>query len=250
MAAVSPETIALWLSRDASNLTFRPLIDVAIEVLGLRMPSKSVEDRAEIAELLLPRIISSLERISTESLEDGVEPTFKLELDERTSYLKSVESPASRFLQVLLRMEPQDFEAFCAKALNSMGGRAEVTGRSGDGGVDFVARDLSFSADKGPAPAGARVLVVGQAKRYSRDNLISENDLRCFVGGALRRAADPGDIRTYRRAHLAPLVFAFWTTSDYQPSAKSYARAMGLWYLNGIGLAQLAIRLGVSLGPA
>lgn len=248
MATIGPETIALWLSRDASNSTFRPLIDVTIEVLGLRMPSKSLEDRAEIAELLLPRIISSLERISTESLEDGVEPTFKLSLDERTSYLKTVESPASRFLQVLLGKNSQDFEAFCVEVLNSMGGSGTVTGRSGDGGVDFVARDLSFSADKGPAPAGARVLVVGQAKRYSRDNLISENDLRCFVGGALRRAADPGDILTYRRAHLAPLVFAFWTTSDYHPSAKSYARAMGLWYLNGIGLAQLAMRLGVPQG--
>ena len=250
MAAITPETIALWLSRDASNSTFRPLIDVTVEVLGLRMPTKSLEDRAEIAESLLPRIISSLDRLSTESLEDGVEPTFKLSLDESTSYLKSVEGPASRFLQVLLGTDPEDFEGFCAKVLNSMGGLAAVTGRSGDGGVDFVARDLSFSADRGPAPAGARVLVIGQAKRYSRENLVSENDLRCFVGGALRRAADPGDVVTYRRAHLAPLVFAFWTTSDYHPSAKSYARAMGLWYLNGIGLAQLAIRLGVSLGPA
>jgi restriction endonuclease Mrr len=127
-----------------------------------------------------------------------------------------------------------------------MGGISAVTGRAGDGGGDFVARNLSFSADAGPAPAGARVLVVGQAKLYARDNLISENELRCFIGGALRRAADPGDSLTYRRAHLAPLVYAFWTTSDFHPSAKSYARAMGLWYLNGIGLAQLAIRLGVS----
>jgi len=214
------------------------------------MPSKSPEDRAEIAESLLPRIIFSLERISTESLEDGVEPTFKLSLDERTSYLKTIESPASRFLDQLLGKTPSEFEGFCAEVLKSMGGASAVTGRSGDGGVDFVGRDLSFSADKGPAPAGARVLVIGQAKLYSRDNLISEIDLRCFVGGALRKAGDPGDNLTYRRAHLAPLVFAFWTTSDYHPSAKSYARAMGLWYLNGIGLAQLAIRLGVSPSPA
>jgi hypothetical protein len=250
MGTISPDTIALWLSRDASNSAFRPLIDVTIEILGVRMPSKSPEERAEIAESLLPRIISSLERISTEFLEDGVEPTFKLSLDERTSYLKTIESPASSFLTILLNKNSQEFEAFCAEVLKSMGGTSAVTGRPGDGGVDFVARDLSFSADKGPAPAGARVSVVGQAKLYSRDNLISENDLRCFVGGALRRAADPGDNLTYRRAHLAPLVFAFWTTSDYHPSAKSYARAMGLWYLNGIGLAQLAIRLGVSPSPA
>lgn len=40
-------------------------------------------------------------------------------------------------------------------------------------------------------------------------------------------------------------AFAFWTTSDFQPSAKKYARGVGLWYLNGLGIAQLAIRLQV-----
>ena len=108
--------------------------------------------------------------------------------------------------------------------------------------MDFVARDLQLSA---PSPRGARVLVIGQAKRYSRHNRISETDLRSFVGGAIRKASDPENALTFRREILAPLVFAFWTTSDFHPTARSYARSVGLWHLNGMGLAQLASRLGV-----
>jgi hypothetical protein len=44
---------------------------------------------------------------------------------------------------------------------------------------------------------------------------------------------------------LTPVLLAFWTTGDFSPSAKKYARDLGLWYLNGIGLAQLATRLGL-----
>jgi len=42
------------------------------------------------------------------------------------------------------------------------------------------------------------------------------------------------------------VLLAFWTTGDFSISAKKYARDIGLWYLNGIGLAQLATRLDLS----
>ncbi|MGO8925847.1 MAG: hypothetical protein ACLQU3_02975 [Limisphaerales bacterium] len=45
---------------------------------------------------------------------------------------------------------------------------------------------------------------------------------------------------------MTPVLLAFWTTSDFTPQAKQCARELGIWHLNGIGLAQLAIRVGLS----
>jgi hypothetical protein len=40
-----------------------------------------------------------------------------------------------------------------------------------------------------------------------------------------------------------------WTTSDFNRNAKEYARDMGMWYLNGLGLAQLAFKTGMEINP-
>lgn len=245
MAEISPDTVALWIAQDAVTLSFRPLLDVAIEVLLVRMPGKSPEESADLAEKFLPRISDSLRRVALESIEDGVEPGFELSMEETTHYFRSQATIAQSLRDQLLMLSPSQFEDFCSRLLQRLGGDSRVVGKSGDGGVDFVARDISVIGQPGPSSIGARTLVVGQAKRYGRENPITETDLRGFVGAAIKRCSDPGDAATYRRAILAPLSLAFWTTSDFQPSAKRYARAVGLWYLNGTGLAQLAIRLGV-----
>ena len=36
---------------------------------------------------------------------------------------------------------------------------------------------------------------------------------------------------------LAPVPFAFWTTSDFDPNAKKFAHATGVWYMDGDTLA-------------
>jgi hypothetical protein len=36
---------------------------------------------------------------------------------------------------------------------------------------------------------------------------------------------------------LTPVLYAFWTTSDFDPNAKKFARQMGLWYMDGLTLA-------------
>jgi len=245
MGEVSADTAAYWLHSDAKNAEYRPLLDVLSEVLVGRLPAKSIEERAELAETLLPGVVISLQRVAIESREDGVEPSFELYADEKTNYLKFVESRATKFLDDLLNLNPKEFEVFCASVLKKMGGTPFVTGQSGDGGVDFLGKDVRFYGDLGPAPVGARVLVVGQAKKYARKNLISEGDLRGFIGGAIRKVSNPHD-NSFRGGIFAPVVFAFWTTSDFQPSAKKYAKAVGVWYLNGIALSQLALRLDMA----
>lgn len=247
MAELSADTVAYWITQDATNLSYRPLLDVAVEILSVRLSPRSAEECADLAEKLLSRTAESLQRIAIDSVDDGVEPGFELSTDESTHYVRSLQSDAISVRDQLLALSPSEFETFCAKLLTKLGGDSRVTGKSGDGGIDFVARDISIVGQPGPASIGARTLILGQAKRYARENLVPETDLRAFVGGAIRRCSDPGDPVTYRRAILAPLSFAFWTSSDFQPSAKKYAKATGLWYLNGTGLAQLALRLGVAV---
>lgn len=242
MAEVSPDTIALWISRDVANENFRPLLDVSVEVLSSHLRQKSLEECAELAEMGIPRVVPALERIQGDSREDGAEPSFELSLDENTYYIKASPSEASRYVDRLLGLTPGDFERFCSRVLLAMGARSKVTGQPGDGGIDFVAWDLPLCS---PAPKGARIMVIGQAKRQARDNPITEHSLRAYVGSSLHKTSDPDDAHCFRRNILAPVAFAFWTTSDFQPSARKFARALGLWYLNGTALAQLAIRLHV-----
>jgi hypothetical protein len=44
---------------------------------------------------------------------------------------------------------------------------------------------------------------------------------------------------------LTPVVFAFWTTSDFDPNAKRFARDVGLWYMDGLTLASYVSGLGL-----
>jgi len=247
MAELSPDTIGLWVSRDAANSAFRPLLDVTADILGARLAGKSPEQCSDLAEKHLERIGEALDRLARELREDGVEPSFEISSEASTLYFRALETSASKMLDRLLALTYGQFEIFCADVLRSMGGESRVVGKTADGGVDFVARNISLSGQGGPAPIGARALVLGQAKRYGKESLVPETDLRAFVGGAIRRSSDPLDVVTFRGAVLAPVAMAFWTTSDFQPSAKRYAKAVGLWYLNGMGLAQLALRLGVSV---
>ena len=46
---------------------------------------------------------------------------------------------------------------------------------------------------------------------------------------------------------LTPVIYAYWTTSDFHHEARKYAKAMGKWYLNGVGVTQLALRAGVNV---
>lgn len=244
MAEISPDTIARWIALDVVEPTFRTLFQTALDVLSMRLEGLSEERRAETVERLIARLVAPLERIRQESLDDGFEPRFELSLDEDTAYIRAVGGESHDFLERLRGVTSDVFEEFCVRVLVGLGGRGTVLGQTGDGGVDFAARDINLCT---PATIGARIFVIGQAKRYSVTNLVSETQLREFVGGALRRLHNHEDSVTFRPGILSPIIFAFWTTSDFQPSARRWARAMGLWYLNGVGVSQLAMRLGVSL---
>jgi hypothetical protein len=234
------DTVAGWLTRESLGGEYVRLLDALTAVLGKRLDQWSQETIAELAEETMPRLEPALQRLAADALEDGNEPTFQLSED--GEYIRGVAGRAEKVLAELHKLSPREFEEFCGRVLQKLGARLlTVRGQPGDECVDFVARDISLTE---PSTTGGKVLVIGQAKRY-REGLVSVSDLRGFVGGAIKKAADHEDSETFRRSLLAPVSFAFWATSDFNASARQYARAVGLWYLNGVGIAQLALRIGV-----
>lgn len=68
--------------------------------------------------------------------------------------------------------------------------------------------------------------------------------VREFVGGGVwhrhKIRLDSGT------SPLAPVILAFWTTSNFEPNAKRYAREMGIWYMDGHTLASYIIKLNLA----
>lgn len=246
MGKPTADTIAIWVARSIVSEGYVRLSEAAIVALTERMDGWSLEQVAELTEEHLPALESCLQRIAAEAKEDGVDPLFQLSDD--GEYIRASNREAHSFLEKLRGVSSKEFEEYCSRVLIAMDAQAQVVGSSGDECVDFVARELHLTK---PATIGGRVIVVGQAKRYAAGNLVTETALREFVGGALGRVANPEDGSAYRGSALGPVAFAFWTTSDFNPSARRYARRMGLWYLGGVGLAQLGLKLAVGLpaGP-
>lgn len=240
------DVVARWLEEDCETTEFRGLRLVISEVLLARVRKYSPEYAAEFAEAVEGQVIRSLEDRSEEYRRDGVSPGFEIQVDGADAYFKTKCSPEKTFVEKLRAMSPAGFEVFCSDILQALSGQAVVEGKPADGGVDFYAFDLAPGGEKGPAPYASRIWIIGQSKRYQLRNDITEKQLREFVGGALRKLDELRERHPGRYGILTPVLFAFWTTSDFDRNAKSYARHMGLWYLNGVGLAQLALRVGLT----
>ncbi len=246
MSNPKPGHIAQWIIDDFIEEKFRPLKIIIEEIVNSRIPEFSVEQCAEIAESCINEVNNVLSIIETENTKQGVEPIFEIFLDGEEVYYRSIKSDAKDLLEKLKLLDWQDFEHFCACLLKSMGSESSTEGSPDDQGVDFFARKLPVGYIKDrPETSNINLLVFGQAKRYS-SNLIGEKEIRSFVGGAIKKSFD------YIRKNLyevgtgifSPIIYAFWTTSDFHPRAKKFCNEVGLWSLNGLALSQLAIRVG------
>ena len=245
MAKLSGEVVALWLEQDCTNQEFLRVRVVVHETISQRIPKYSSEYVAELSESIEADVIYHLEVRANEYNRDGVSPSFEIEGEAPDVYFKVRQSPEKDLLTLLRAMTPVGFEVFCGAILKQLSGQIVVEGKPYDGGVDFYAFDLAPGGERGPAPYASRIWIIGQSKRYKQRNDITEKDLREFVGGALGKLDQLRERHPERYGILTPVLFAYWTTSDFDRHAKRYARHMGLWYLNGVGLAQLAIRVGL-----
>jgi hypothetical protein len=242
MGVPSTQIIAVWIKDGLINPDFLLLEDVAFAVLRDRLPRYSEDDIWEIVEEKLCHIADCLRNDAAESRADGVPLRFEID-DEQSPYIKAF--PADNaLLAKLRRINPFVVEDLCAQILGKLGATAHVTEQTGDGGVDFIASNLDILPAGYGVPAVCRATVIGQTKRYKETNVITEKALREFVGSGVwkrhKLRLDSGI------SPLAPVILAFWTTSNFEPNAKKYAREMGIWYMDGHTLASYIAKLGLS----
>jgi restriction endonuclease Mrr len=244
MGDLSPETVAFWVSNELEDETFSPLQEAVAALLVRRGTSLSEEEAADFAEKYMEDIVSHLRAIEARLISDGNEPLFRIDTSDPKYYVKASRKDVADYVMRLIALDDKQFERFCTRVLVALKATsAETCGGKADGCVDFIGKHLELSS---PSSIGAKVLVVGQAKKYSRHNLVKLNEVRTFVGGAIQRVANHLDLLTFRSGLLAPVVYAFWTTSEFHPSARRYATDVGLWHLNGNAVAQLAMRVGIT----
>ena len=251
MAHPKPDVIAYWIEHDSSDGVAR-MGEVITTVLTGRLPRYSPEEIAELSEQSEQRIITLLRERSTADEKDGITAVYVLEDDGTATYFRRIPGKEIEYLGKLKLLSPGDFEEFCGSILSKMGGTHRVIGGSNDLGCDFEAHGLVIGSNASPVPICARAIVIGQAKRYTRND-VTETEVRQFVGGAIHRVDRLKRELGGDAGILAPVLLAYWTTADFHYSARRYAREMGLWFLNGIGLAQLAIRVGLdpeNFGPS
>lgn len=211
-------------------------------MLRAKLPRYSDEEISELIEDKLPFIADALRTDAAECHADGIPARFAID-DETPPYFKAFPTD-SALLEKLRRINPFAVEELCATILSELGAVSRATERTGDGGVDFIATDLDIVPSGFGVPAVCRAIVIGQTKRYKETNVIKETSLREFVGAGVwkrhKLRLDSGI------SPLAPVILAYWTTSNFEPNAKRYAREMGIWYMDGHTLAAYIDKLGLS----
>ena len=245
MLQIPPHIVARWISEGIQDIEFVRLRLVIEQILKEHV-TQSEEEISETAEEFQHKIYDSLCRIQEEQKQHGVEPTFTFDSSTGDIYIKSSNREAINILNKLIGLSPEGFEVFCAKVLSALGANGIRVGGVKDGGIDFIGYGLPVSNISTPALYQSSPLVIGQAKRYKAENLISVHDLRSFLGAGL--ISSDRSIREQERYGLfSPVVYAFWTTSDFNHDAHLFAIQSGMWHLNGIALAQLTIRLKIHI---
>lgn len=99
-------------------------------------------------------------------------------------------SLGQEILERIRRNPPAFFEKVVLKLLENMGyGKGEVTGRSGDGGIDGYIYQDKLGLDK----------ILFQAKRFGEDTPVSASMLRDFIGTLATNEANKGVFITTSR---------------------------------------------------
>ncbi|MBV5272199.1 MAG: restriction endonuclease [Lamprocystis purpurea] len=248
MGFPSSQTVASWVVSSLQSEEWILLQVASIACVKEKLINSIPSEIEERIEDYLPHIAEELRNRASRLREDGELETFEID-QEPSPYIRGRNILHQPTLALIREMDPSDFEKICAQILKKLGANSEATGKVADDGVDFIGYNFSPLDRRGlPTSVVSQAIVVGQAKRYRQSNIVTENDLRKFVGGALKKVHALRDRQDF--GVLSPVVYSYWTTSDFDPSAKEYARVMGLWLMNGPTLAKYLLELEVELGSA
>lgn len=245
MSLPKPQYVANLLVTQGDNRDFKRLDDIVYTVLRDLNPNFSEEEIWDYIDTFRKDIATELYIKVGDNKRDGIVVNYSLvQEDEGTYLIKYSESPEIRLLRSLRTNTPEYFEGFCARILDKIGGTSTVTGGSHDGGIDFMSSDLRLHSLPTISTKGANIFVIGQAKRYDGSQ-ITEKHLREFIGCCVKRIDELKKSRPDAYGIFQPTMLAYWTTSDFHANAKKFAKEMGIWYLGGVALSQLAIQLNV-----
>jgi len=236
----------LWTREAVTTEEWTPLVDVCVAAMRKQNLRKSEQELWDDAEAALVYVAELLRNHVSDCGMDGTTPSFEIDNEQRP-YIRAVGGRSEDILAKLRTIDPFEFENVCAWILEKLGASSQATQQTNDGGIDFYGVNYKIVPAALTVPSACRAAIIGQAKRYRESNLISETQLRGFVGAATLKRHEL--LATQSVGALTPVLYAFWTTSDFDPNAKKYARAMGLWYMDGRTLAEyiehLQLRAGV-----
>jgi hypothetical protein len=242
MATPSSQVVAHWVKQDLNTTSWESLSVICTRALTSRWIQQSQSQIAEFVESNLTYIADHLRAEISDCMIDGTAPRFEID-NEVIPYIRLIEDGAGDLIAKLRKIDPFKLEELCSDVLIKFGAEAKYTKKTNDGGIDFEGFGLQIVPLAFGLPASCKAAIIGQTKRYKEGHPISEVRLREFVGAAtLRRHRLQ---REGKIGPLTPVVFAFWTTSDFDPGAKRYAREIGLWYMEGRTLAKYAAELGM-----
>lgn len=235
----SSQDVAKWVETHLESADWQSLSDAILHSIKKAIPKASIEIQTDLAEEHIGFVDEILRNRIAFTIEDGGIPSY--EMDATEPYVRRINQHNAKIAAKLRLIDPFYFEVVCKRILEKLGAIAENTQKSYDGGVDFFALNLTTYSASYPLPKTAALSVIGQAKRYAEDHEVKETEVRNFIGGAILKL---DELRKQGKINvLAPVVYAFWTTSDLHIHAKVFSRKMGIWHLDGMALAEYVIRL-------
>jgi hypothetical protein len=243
MAIPSSQVLSAWVKSELVSIDWILLRDICFLAIRNRWTGRSEDEILDLVEDNIDYVAEQLRNEAAECFLDGSAPRFEID-DEQSPYIRAIGIEASGVLLKLRRIDPFELESVCAKLLERLGASASVTQRTNDGGIDFIGKNLKIVPQALSVPMACHAAVIGQAKRYKDGNIVGESRIREFVGAATLKKHSlqtDGSI-----GPLTPVLFAFWTTSDFDPNAKKFSRAVGLWHMDGHTLATYVMSLGLT----
>lgn len=242
MSKPSTQQAAAWVKSSGLSEDWQLLREVLHRVMSDKWTGHSDSEIADFVDEHWEFVADHLRIEMSEAELDGAVCNFRID-DEDDPYVQSTGENTDDLLAKLKRLCPFQFEDVCKRVLDRLGGQSQVTQKSRDGGIDFFSVGIDILPDGINAPIQCRASVIGQAKRFT-SRLVAEKALREFVGASVLKR---NELRIARSVSpLSPILLAFWTTSNFDPNCKSFARNAGVWLMDGHTLSAYLQRLGLA----
>lgn len=241
MSLLKPQHLANCIAREVRELGFIDLTKVMFEVIQKHHFIESEEETWDYVEQYIEDVSRELFEKESRARECGMECSFDIDEEHGTYYIRYSCPSYKEVLDAIGAISPDQFERLCSCIITRMGGAGKDMGGDDDGGIDFIGENLLLTGIPALSHLPASVYLLGQAKHYKDGNQITLIEARAFIGSAVKRQDEL--IRSGAK-RFQPVIFAFWTTSDFHKDAYDYFRDLGVWALNGQQLSSLANSLG------